>query len=72
VLLDARTPCTRLVSLPHSHTAVMEKQAIDIVVPSDDPKKKKPEEQEAVDGKDEAKKQDKDAKDGEELVSAFW
>jgi hypothetical protein len=50
----------------------MEKQAIDIVVPSDDPKKKKSEEQEAVDGKDEAKKQDKDAKDGEELVSAFW
>jgi hypothetical protein len=46
----------------------MEKQTIGLVVPSEDPKKKKTEEKDVVDGKDASKKQDKDAKDGEELV----
>jgi hypothetical protein len=49
----------------------MEKQTTDIIVPSEDPKKKKPEEKDETDGKDASKKQDKDVKDGEELVSAL-
>jgi hypothetical protein len=50
----------------------MEKQTIDLLVPSEDPKKKKTEEKETTDGKDAPKKQDNDAKDGEELVNASF
>jgi hypothetical protein len=50
----------------------MEKQTIDLLVPSEDPKKKKTEEKDTTDGKDAPKKQDNDAKDGEELVSASF
>jgi hypothetical protein len=62
--------------LLHTYVLTMDKQPIDIVVPSEDPKKKKDsEDKEDPNASTVPKKEDKDAKDvkdakdGEELVS---
>jgi hypothetical protein len=47
----------------------MDKQSADIIVPSEDPKKKNKEEKDTSDKTDGPAKPTKDAKDGEELVS---